>query len=515
MKKTIWVCAITLAAPLIIFCQKPYKGDTTKHGSGSFSVRPSKEQKKIESQLQSKGFQFIQGGTFTIGDIPRIEKRPANDTTLIMNLDEPGHATVTSFYISKYEVTNHEYKEFTDWVTDSIALTIMARNDPSFYKNPALKLLDWSKREQIRDTNLFESLYPLYIQYTEIDKYANNNPSRYQYILNTDAIRFRINRDSAISVYPDTLCWLKEPSSFYNTSLVNHYFSHPSYKKYPVVGVSWEQANAYCIWLGRNGERTYRLPTYLEYTYCYSSIDFHKPKINPKPGVRSEELITKREPYPWLSSWTRNELIDEKGDYLANFGPIRDEYGVLIKDYAEDGAIFTAPVGAYPKSPTQLFDLAGNVAEWVQDGFYSSLRSDRFDKKFDSTKQKFARYANVIGPFEGRVIPLEFDSVAKFYFERVGKVSLFENWVKMGKPRSIEKPIDFVNFDQMIIYDVLSNTENTLTNFKIIQKLINPKKVVGGSWVDNPAFMRKGENRAYDASAQHSSIGFRVATDRY
>lgn len=147
-----------------------------------------------------------------------------------------------------------------------------------------------------------------------------------------------------INIYPDTTCWVNDFQNAYNEPYMKLYFSHPSYNDYPVVGVSWEQANAFCAWrtnyllkgmgsAARQIQR-YRLPTEVEWEFA----------------ARGKEGNI----YPWSG----NESKSDKGCYYANFKPERG-------NYTKDGNIITNRVGSYSPNSNGLYDMAGNVAEWT------------------------------------------------------------------------------------------------------------------------------------------------------
>ena len=147
-----------------------------------------------------------------------------------------------------------------------------------------------------------------------------------------------------VNVYPDTTCWVNDFQNANNEVYLKTYFSSPSYNDYPVVGVTWEQANAFCAWrteyllrgLGpeaRNIQR-YRLPSEIEWEYA----------------ARGKE----GNPFPWKDSGTKND----KGCFFANFKPDRG-------NYTEDGNLITSKVGIYGANSNGLFDMAGNAAEWT------------------------------------------------------------------------------------------------------------------------------------------------------
>lgn len=155
---------------------------------------------------------------------------------------------------------------------------------------------------------------------------------------------------STVPVYPDTLAWLKDFTYTFNDPLFSRYFWHPAYGEYPVVGVSWSQAQAFCDWrtaLKLSGtdpelrvfETAYRLPTEAEWEYAAR-------------GGREQAI------YPWGSPYSRNS----KGCFLANFKPLRGNYWA-------DGYIYTGRVDSYWKNDFGLYCMSGNVSEWTGSSF--------------------------------------------------------------------------------------------------------------------------------------------------
>jgi gliding motility-associated lipoprotein GldK len=144
------------------------------------------------------------------------------------------------------------------------------------------------------------------------------------------------------------MVWARDFEYSYNDPLLYSYFNLPGYSDYPVVGVTWEQAQAFCHWrthlLSSHGVYTnaYRLPTEAEWEYAA------------RGGHRMAM-------YPWGDRYAR----DAGGAYLANFKPYRGSYH-------NDTGVGTLPVGQYQPNDFGLYDMAGNVAEWTASAYSSS-----------------------------------------------------------------------------------------------------------------------------------------------
>ncbi len=156
-----------------------------------------------------------------------------------------------------------------------------------------------------------------------------------------------------VNIYPDETCWVNDFNNSYNEPYMRLYFNHPGYNDYPVVGVSWEQATAFCVWRtdyllksvklkdGRVIE-SYRLPTEAEFEYA----------------ARAGKSENK---YPWSQSGVESS----KGCFLGNFKPDRG-------NYPKDGHLITSRVASFSPNEFGLYDMAGNVAEWTSTSFLES-----------------------------------------------------------------------------------------------------------------------------------------------
>ena len=152
-------------------------------------------------------------------------------------------------------------------------------------------------------------------------------------------------------IYPDTTVWIKDFAYSYNEPMHNDYFWHQAYSDYPVVGVTWKQAKAFCAWRtlkkniyikkNKKGDLTnsFRLPTEAEWEYAA------------RGGLESAT-------YPWGGPYTKND----RGCFMANFKPNRG-------DYAADQALYTVEVKSYDANGYNLYNMAGNVSEWTDSSY--------------------------------------------------------------------------------------------------------------------------------------------------
>lgn len=302
-------------------------------------------------QEAAPGLVFVEGGTFTMGKVQDDVMHDWNNS--------PNQQHVQSFYMDETEVTNIMYLEYLDWI---------------------------------------KRVFP---------------PSNENY------------KNIYIGALPDTLVW-RSPLGF-NENMTNNYLRHPSYAEYPVVGVNWIQATEFAKWRtdrvnekslvdegyidrtvmsnksedgespgmfstetylnnptstyngaidslqGRKqnkkdsvsvfaGRETgaiypeYRLPTEAEWEYAASSLN----------GQREYNNIRGRKKYPWSGEYTRTGDRKTRGDQLANFKQGKGDYGG-IAGWSDDRADITNEVKSYPPNDFGLYDMAGNVAEWVAD----------------------------------------------------------------------------------------------------------------------------------------------------
>lgn len=345
---------------------------------------------------------------------------------------------------------------------------------------------------------------------------------------------------------PDTLVWRNEMA--YNEPFLENYLRHAAYAEYPVVGVSWVQANNYCKWrtdrvnerilvnnrileedtkqsgqnvftsdsylnglyngtegkrplknLGKDGttRRTsmsdgivmprYRLPTEAEWEYAAVGLI----------GNTDEEVVTSRRIYPWNGSHIRSTNKDDRGLFMANSVRGRGDY-MGVAGSLNDGFEITAPVKSFQPNDLGLYCMAGNVNEWVQDVY----RPTSFQE------------VNEFQPLRGSVYTnFKKDSAGTFSRNQYGEmlkdtVANFTNY-RDGDPQS--------NLDAEFWKDSIRNKNSSdlmYTNIKgDFKSRISDKVRVykGGSWKDRPYWMSPGTRRYMDETKSTNDIGFRCA----
>jgi formylglycine-generating enzyme required for sulfatase activity len=339
---------------------------------------------------------LIERGSFEMG---------SNDEDFVWAMNAPlKRRSIDEFMMDQTETTNLAYREFVHWTADSIARRMLAsadiegfakeeedededssdevllnyktaihlsprqRNYEEHYPELKDKGFFYSKQEALGQKRVID-VRKLNYKYRYFDLHQaaktkwvveeqpdGSTSGRYEgKILNAEGEivdvvdRSSFMREEHVPVYPDTLVWIRDFFNSYNDPYTKAYFWHPGYSYYPVVGVSWRQATAYCHWRSYHAKekkyrnqypsQEYRLPMEVEYEYAA------------RGGLEGGL-------YPWGSMYNTNS----SGCFLANFKPQRG-------DYAIDGFSRTSPVAQYEPNEFGLYDMAGNVSEWINDTY--------------------------------------------------------------------------------------------------------------------------------------------------
>jgi sulfatase modifying factor 1 len=373
------------------------------------------------------GMTLVEGGAYIMGK--------ADDDMAQLQNAQAKTVTVRSFYMDETEITNSEYRQFVYWVRDSIALQMLATkadenkeegvtdgiaayafadadtsdisefqkymrenyydgNEESWANRPLNwdEDIEWSTEDYVDQAyvEVMDSLYlPPEVWYNgEMKLDVNKLKYRYRWFDAEQAsldrkqnpeLRGRSNyiyEEDDLEIYPDTTVWIKDFNYSYNEPMHNDYFSHPAYQDYPVVGVSWDQAVAFCVWRTsyKNSYQKasnkplvnyFRLPTEAEWEYAA------------RGGIPSGI-------YPWGSPY----LLNDRGCFLANFKPLRG-------DYSSDQAMYTVEARSYLANDYNLYNMAGNVAEWTgssyDPGAYEYVSSLNPNLSLSNEKRKVVR----------------------------------------------------------------------------------------------------------------------------
>jgi formylglycine-generating enzyme len=194
------------------------------------------------------------------------------------------------------------------------------------------------------------------------------------------------------SALPDTTVWASELA--FNDSYVDHYLRYPGFRFFPVVGISWVQANDYCTWRTAAVNKQLAEDAGIEIAEGQGRIPLETGAVLPNFRLPSEaeweyaakaligtqyidENQTNQRLYPWDGHALRNPYGKKMGTFLANFKRGRGDYaGIAGK--LNDGALITAGIYDYPPNDFGLYNMAGNVNEWVYD-VYRPLSFQDFD----------------------------------------------------------------------------------------------------------------------------------------
>jgi gliding motility-associated lipoprotein GldK len=321
-----------------------------------------------------------------------------NDPTLAF-APQPRSVSITHFWMDETEITNNKYRQFVNWVRDSIAHKLLADNGIEGKNGHLLKnkktqelydppLINWkedipwkSTDEEIKDalSPLYSTINTDYYHYrplgvnaaklnyvywtfdyeeaakkekasSEIGGMYANRPSHVGGNLD------RFVKKELVNIYPDTLVWIYEFTYSDNEYMTRNYFSHPQYTHYPVVGVNWLQCQAFCHWRsqlrnswllsrGFDVEEDFNLPAETQWEWAA------------RGGLPGN-------PYPWGGPYPSNP----NGCFLANFKPQRG-------NFMADGSLHPAVVASYTANDWGLYDMSGNVAEWCKDTYSPSASS--------------------------------------------------------------------------------------------------------------------------------------------
>ncbi|MFD2161183.1 SUMF1/EgtB/PvdO family nonheme iron enzyme [Paradesertivirga mongoliensis] len=350
-------------------------------GRGSGGELVGVKTKKVPTKTIPLGMVYIPAGTFVMGQTDQ-------DITFAQ-IAQNKQVTVQAFYMDETEITNSEYRQFVNWVRDSIAIKDYLQ-DPQYFIKPkkgaaadpgAPQYIDWKKAGNIWSNKKGSAGNAAKLQdmyYQGPDRVFDRNEIdvrklKYHFAImklreaaNNRGVKGRTRSDNilrdTVAIYPDTLVWLADFAYAQNEPLTQGYFSHPAFKDYPVVGVTWRQARAFTVWrtqLYSAYAQSKKLPPYTRADYMLpTEAEFEYAARGGRIG----------NDYPWGGPYIRNA----KGCLMANFKPGRG-------NYIDDGGPFTVNVKSYFPNDFGLYNMAGNVAEWTSSAFDESASTFTHD----------------------------------------------------------------------------------------------------------------------------------------
>lgn len=483
MKRTLLGLSLICFGSATFFsaCSSKTKGVSDKTGwnyndprLGGFTVPDYK------GQQTGPGLVPVEGGRFTMG-------QTEEDLTYANN-NPPRTVTVSSFYMDETEVANVHYREYTFW---------MQRSYGADYPELVARSL------------------------------------------------------------PDSTVWRDALS--YNDPQVNYYFRHAAYNFYPVVGVNWYQANEYCKWrsdrvnemilikngmikknpnqvnedvyttetyssdqyLGTEGKNrlrdldpngagkrnttysdgyllpNYRLPTEAEWEYAALGLVSNNPEPRTKRR-RGEEAVTDRKVYPWgdVRSTRAQGRGESRGEYMGNYKRGRGDY-MGVAGGLNDNADGPAPIYSFQPNAFGLYNMAGNVSEWVLDVYRPTAHMD-VDDRNPFRGNEFYKNA-----YEADGTLSEKDSLGHLMKVPVDSMDLAGQYER-----------NYTDYDARSVGDG-DSISGYFYDYGKTTLINNDSRVIkGGSWNDRAYWMSPGTRRYMQAGHASSTVGFRCVMDR-
>jgi gliding motility-associated lipoprotein GldJ len=311
---------------------------------------------KFKKQETPPGMIPVEGGTFTMGKVQDDVMHDWNNS--------PNQQHVQSFYMDETEVTNKMYAEYLYWVKAVFPPT--EENYKNIYNGAIPDTLVWRNRLGYNETMTNNYLrhpayanYPVvgvnWIQATEFCKWRTNRVNenileRAKYLKKDNKVSLGVDVKGEASF--DTEAYINSPSKSLGGNEEVVLKKGANGKKQ----VGEDAKNVYAQRSSGLILPEYRLPTEAEWEYAAVAL----------VGNREYNIYKGQKKYPWNGQYTRSSKRQSKGDQLANFKQGKGDYGG-IAGWSDDGADITNEVKRYAPNDFGLYDMAGNVAEWVQD----------------------------------------------------------------------------------------------------------------------------------------------------
>ncbi len=442
---------------------------------------------KVKYPKAGPGLVFVQGGSFVMG---AKEEDVMGDWNNV-----PRRITVPSFFIDETEVANVHYREYLYWLENVFA------GDTSIMQKALPDTLVW--REELAYNEPYVEYYFRYPSYNYYPVVGVNWQQAHDFcVWRTDRVnelnlinKGYLKKDAAKKEMKgagadafNTETYLMSPDMVTNRSKP---------KKSDIKDVNGKPRGVVKMEDGILN-MGYRLPTEAEWEYAAYGILAQNPSPRKKEGKSGEELLTNQQVYSWSNN--PNGLRDNRrgswqGKFLANFKRgSGDNMGVA--GGLNDRAAIPGPIKAFYPNAFGLYNMSGNVSEWVGDVYrpLTSLDGQDFNYYRGNKFQKY--YKNSGGEYQK-------DSVNGVEINRLKKVDISDEEVKNRPNYQRNNVINYLDGD---------SASGVFYGYGISSLINDESRVIkGGSWNDRPYWLSPGSRRFMQENQAASTVGFRCA----
>ena len=446
---------------------------------------------KTQEQASGPGLVFVQGGTFTMG---QTEEDVMGDWNNI-----PRRVTVPSFYIDRTEVANVHYREYLHW----LSRVFDAEADPA---NRAI--IDGALPDTLvwrSELSYNEPLVEYYLRHPGFNDYPVVGVSwrqAYDFALwRSDRVNEGILMEKGYVAKQGIQGQQQENNFTTKSYLLGLYQAQPgkgaTSKKNPL---KTSQGTPRTTVTMEDGLLLpdYRLPFEAEWEYAAYGLINQNPRPSTKEGKRGEELQSNKQVFPWTHNMNHSGLRDTKhgswqGQFLANFKRgSGDNAGVA--GGLNDRAVYTAPVKSFYPNGFGVYNMAGNVSEWVADVYRPLTLMDADD----------------VSPYRGnKFMKLYKNENGEAEIDSLGRVKMTAVTDEESRRRRNYQRGNVINF---LDGDSLSNASYGYGQTTLVSDKSRVFK--GGSWNDRAYWLSPGTRRYMEEDQASSTIGFRCAMDR-